>query len=77
MAHLQPASAETSSSALRRILSDPLGCFGLLLVTLLVAAALGAPLSKVRPITYCLKKMGLIVQTAKKGNTLLFQVAAE
>ncbi len=42
MAHLQPASAETSSSALRRILSDPLGCFGLLLVTLLVAAALGA-----------------------------------
>lgn len=32
------------------------------------------PLHKVRKLTYCLKKMGLIKEVGKKGNALLFDV---
>lgn len=41
MAQTQPAST-SSGGALWRVVADPLGCFGLLLVMLLVAAAIGA-----------------------------------
>lgn len=41
MAQTQPAST-SSGGALWRVVADPLGCFGLLLVMLLVVAAIGA-----------------------------------
>ncbi len=39
-----------------------------------LATALDKPVHRVRPITYCLRKMGLIVQTGKRGKEFLYTV---
>ncbi|MFB9862266.1 hypothetical protein [Rufibacter immobilis] len=41
-----------------------------------VAVALQLPLHRCRQLTYCLRKMGALAVTAKKGNELLFSIAA-
>lgn len=39
-----------------------------------LSRSIGAPISLARKITYCLKKMGAIVEVGKKGKALLFHI---
>jgi hypothetical protein len=41
-----------------------------------LAHRLGRPVHAVRPLTYCLRKMGLLEQVGKHGNQLLFRITA-
>ena len=40
-----------------------------------LAHRLGVPVHAVRPMTYCLKKMGVLEQVGKRGNQLFFRIA--